>query len=250
MRCSRPIACAPLAVPQRSASRTVSSSALGHPVARVEGVVAHAALELQAEAHLAEHVTRVGGHHVAGQARAHAELERAADDRVAHPHLHLGLRAGGHLAVVARPGGGSCARRACCSARAPGRAEQAVVVELGEPLGDERRPTLQPVCRTLGTPSSRAERASAIGLLERQQSAPRSAPRPSSPGRRRSSSCSRMRRASASRCSCSVNTGSAIVRGVVAVGEHRADARVAQALRSPRRRARGCCCSARSRASS
>ncbi len=66
---------------------------LGHLVARVERVVAHAPLELQADSHLAEHVAGVGGHDVAGQARAHAELERAADDRVAHAHLDLGLRA-------------------------------------------------------------------------------------------------------------------------------------------------------------
>ncbi len=89
-------------------------------------------------------------------------------------------------------------------------------------------PQAHPVCRTVGTSSSRAERTSAAvcsnGTSPHSVSAIPIVTRLSSLG-----SCSRIRRASASRCSCSVNTGSADHRGEVAVGEGGPDPGVAQA---------------------
>jgi hypothetical protein len=71
-----------------------------HLVASVVAVVATATLGLQRESHLAEEVAGVARDCVAGEARPDSGVDGTADDRVAHAHLHLGLRARGDLAVM------------------------------------------------------------------------------------------------------------------------------------------------------
>ena len=110
-------------------------------------------------------------------------------------------------------------------------------------------PQLQPVCSTVGTPSSCAERASAIVWSKGS--------RPDL-GQRHAHRHQRVVRGQLAGADPARVGQALLVVGehrlgrrsrVVAVGEQRADPRVAQTLKRARRRAPGCCCSARSRGS-
>ena len=206
---SRPIAAAPSIVASSSASRAVRRSSVGSSPRREVAVVVQRPLHLKRHAHLGEQVAAAERDDVATEARAQPAGERAARDRKAHAHLHLGLRRDRDGRPAVRRSARAHGPCRHCSGRAPG-AHRA-----GRPHAGSRSPAARPDRRQSRCGRSRARRARArsrspcawprAGRARARSARCPSEQRPPPEGRR----SERTRRASSMRASWLAKKGSA-----------------------------------------
>ena len=170
--------------PAQRVAHAERPAASGSWLRRLKASLSHAALELQADAHLAEHVAGVARRRRrrtgSGACRAPAR-GRSPDGPCPSAARSPGCR---RPCSRARPGGAGCARRACCSARAPGRPRAARGARARGCLRSATSPTSSRCAARWESPApgpSAPRRSSARTAAGR----PPSAPRPSSPARRR-----------------------------------------------------------------